>query len=127
MLLLLPPSLSTEELFFAFHEAGVALVEEGVDAAAAAAMVAGFGPAEGAGASMIFVRACSGSMVGFVFRSKLNSGSLRSLRAASCKGAVILPFFAVEMMMCSADLICGSNFPSPEGGLLSTRMSRGKL
>jgi len=38
----------------------------------------------------------------------------------------MLPFFAVEMMMCSADLICGSNFPSPDGGRLSTRMRRGK-
>jgi len=51
ILLRLPLSLSMEELFLAFHEAGVARVDEGVDAAAAAAMVAGFGPAEGVGSS----------------------------------------------------------------------------
>lgn len=101
----LPPSLSTEELFLAFQAAGVARVDDGVDAAAAAAIVAGFGPAEGAGASGVFEEACRDSGEGFVFRSKLKRGSRKSLRAASCKGAVMLPFFAVEMMMCSADLI----------------------
>lgn len=97
----------TDEDFLAFQAEGGARAVEEVEAAAAAAIVAGLGAVEGVGISgnLECERVPSSEREDLALRSKLKRGSRRSLRAANCRGAVMLPFLAVEMMMCSADLI----------------------